>query len=486
MKTYIKFLAAFLILLTGACGDLLEKTPESSISPEQFYRNSDDAKAAISSIYDLLNTGNMYAQFMWVVSDQSVDDAEWGGGRNTANPPKNELDKYTFTPSTTTFSGVWSACYQGINRANTAIARIPAITMDEDLKARLISEAKFMRAFYYFTLVRLFGGVPLVVKETTSLANLKQPRASVDEVYQQIVSDFTDAETVLPVTYGAADRGRATKGAAKAFLAKVYLTREQWANASTKAKEVMDLNVYDLWANFADAFVIANKNGKEAVFEMQALSGGFGEGSFMSGYMRPNLSPADPAFRVNGFGDNPPTKNLYDAYSSGDARRDATLRVYPYLTNPPVPPQAASSIAFPCWVRKYYDVAATANADGGNNFPLIRYPDVLLMYAEALNEQSANNTEAYNAINKVRNRAGLANLTSPLTQEQFRDSVLLERRLELAFEGHRRYDLLRTRRLISAMNAQNPSINVQPHHYLFPIPQIERDVNPNLEQNDGY
>ncbi|GAB3254846.1 RagB/SusD family nutrient uptake outer membrane protein [Larkinella harenae] len=475
-----KNIPVFLLLLglLSAC-EVLEQRPEASFTPANFYKNADDAKAAVSSVYDPLSSQNLYSQVMWILQDQATDDSEWGNGRSTANQPKNDLDRYTFTPATVTFQSLWSTTYAAINRANTVLARVPAIDMDNELKNRYLAEAKFMRGFYYFTLVRLFGGVPLVITETTSLNNLNVARASVDEVYAQIIQDFTEAESVLPVSYTAADRGRATKGAAKAFLAKVYLTRQDWPKASAKAKEVIDLGVYDLWANFADAFVIANKNGKEAVFEIQALNGGFGEGSWMQGYMRPNF---DRLNGVAGFGDDPPTENLYRTYRPDDKRRNVTLRLYSTTGTPAAP----ASVLFPCYVYKYLDPTATSNSDGGNNYPIIRYPDVLLMYAEALNEQTANNAAAYSTINRIRNRAGLPNLTPNLSQAQFRDSLLLERRLELAFEGHRWYDLARTKRLISAMKAQNPSIVVNEYHYLFPIPQTERDVNPLLTQNPGY
>jgi hypothetical protein len=477
MKKHI-FVTLLLLGAMTSC-EVLDQKPESSFTPANFYKNADDAKAAVSSVYDPLNNANMYGQIMWILQDQATDDAEWGNGRSTANQPKNDLDKYTFTPATNTFQSIWSTVYSAINRANAVIARVPPITMDNDLKARYVAEAKFMRGFYYFTLVRLFGGVPIITAETTSLNNLAVSRASVDDVYKLIVQDFTEAETVLPTTYSTADKGRATKGAAKAFLAKVYLTRQDWANASGKAKEVINLGSYDLWANFADAFLIANKNGKEAVFEMQALSGGFNEGSLMQGYMRPNF---DRVNGVAGFGDDPATDNLYKAYRADDKRRNVTLKLYSATTTPAAP----ASVLFPCYVYKYLDPASTGTGDGGNNYPIIRYPDVLLMYAEALNEQGANNSEAYTTINRIRNRAGLPNLTANLNQAQFRDSLLLERRLELAFEGHRWYDLSRTKRLISAMKAQNPTIIVEERHYLFPIPQTERDVNPQLTQNPGY
>lgn len=474
-----KRLLVYSLLLSGLTScDVLDQTPESSFTPTNFYRNADDAKAAVSTVYDPLNSANLYSQVMWIIQDQATDDAEWGNGRSTANQPKNDLDKYAFTPATSTFQSLWTTVYQAINRANAVIERVPAIPMDDALKAQYVAEAKFMRGFYYFTLVRLFGGVPLQLNETTSLTNLTVSRASADDVYKQVIQDFTDAETVLPTTYSVADRGRATKGAAKAFLAKVYLTRQEWAKASAKAKEVMDLGVYDLWATFNEAFLVANKNGKEAVFEMQALGGGFGEGSWMQGYMRPNF---DRINGVAGFGDDPVTDNLYRAYSPTDKRRDVTIRIYSATSTPAAP----ASVVFPGYVYKYLDPTATGNGDGSNNFPIIRYADVLLMYAEALNEQGAGNADAYAAVNRLRRRAGLADLAG-LSQEQFRDTVLLERRLELAFEGHRWYDLVRTKRLISAIKAQNPAINVQERHYLFPIPQTERDVNPALDQNPGY
>lgn len=475
MKTILS-----IVLLLGsltAC-EVLEQTPEANFTPANFYRNADDAKAAVSTVYDPLNNNNLYGQIMWIIQDQATDDAEWGGGRSTANQPKNDLDKYTFTPATATFQALWGTVYQAINRANTVIARVPGIPMDETLKARYVAEAKFMRGFYYFTLVRLFGGVPLQVAETTSLNNLTASRASVEDVYKQVVQDFTDAETVLPTTYTGIDRGRATKGAAKAFLAKVYLTRAEWAKASAKAKEVMDLGGYDLWATFNEAFLLVNKNGKEAVFEMQALGGGVGEGSLMQGFMRPNF---DRVNGIPGFGDDPVTENLYRAYLPADRRRDVTIRLYSATTTPAAP----ASVSFPGYVYKYLDPAATANGEGSNNYPIIRYADVLLMYAEALNEQAAGNADAYAVVNRLRRRAGLTDLAG-LTQSQFRDAILLERRLELAFEGHRWYDLARTKRLVSAVKAQNPAINVQERHYLFPIPQTERDVNPALEQNPGY
>lgn len=476
MKKIIPF---FFVLFWASSCDVLDQVPQSSFTPDNFYKNTDDAKAAVNAVYDAMNSADMYNQVMWIIQDQATDDSEWGGGRSTANQAKNDLDKYTFTPATSTFQSVWSTGFRAINRANAVLERVPGISMDAALQARLLAEAKFMRGFYYFTLVRLFGGVPLMLTETTSLNNLQASRASADEIYAQVIKDFSEAEAALPATYTGADKGRATKGAATAFLAKVYLTRQDWAKASQKAKEVIDSGVYDLWTNYSEVFLIGNKNGKEAVFEVQALGGGFGEGSWMQGYMRPNF---DRVNNIAGFGDDPVTKNLYDTYTAADKRRDINIKLYSATSTPAAP----ASVDFPGYVYKYLDPSATANGEGSNNFPIIRYADVLLMYAEALNEQGAGNAEAFKAVNRIRLRAGLAELPASLSQAEFRDAVLLERRLELAFEGHRWYDLVRTKKLVGAIKAQNPTIIVAEKNYLFPVPQTERDVNTNLTQNPGF
>ena len=470
-----KFLYIAIILGFAHCTKVLDKNPEASFATSNFYKTQADAVAAINSIYNPLLSQSLYNQVMWTFQDQSTDDAQWGNGRNTANQAKNDLDKYTFTPSTVYFYSFWTTCYRAINLANTAIDRIPDIQMETTLKDRLIAEAKFLRGFYYYTLVRLFGPVPLITTPTDDLQNLQVPRSDVDAIYAQIIQDFEAASDVLPEQYSGEDVGRATKGAALAFLSSVYLTTEKWQQAADLAKEVMSMEaagIYGLWDNYADVFAIKNKNGKESIFEVQALGGGFGLGSYMQGYMR-------ATFDNRGYGDDPPTKDLYEAYSQKDLRRDVNLKLYDKT-------EAPASVAFPCYVNKYQDPTATANAEGSNNFPIFRYAEILLIYAEALNEQSPGNPQAYEAVDRIRKRAGLDPLPAGLTQDAFRDSVLKERRLELAFEGHRRYDLLRTGRLIERLNKQNPAIKVQPFHTLFPIPQDERDANPLLTQNEGY
>jgi hypothetical protein len=365
--------------------------------------------------------------------------------------------------------------------------------MDENLKKRYVAEAKFIRAMMYFNLVRFYGGVPLVTAETTSLENVELPRAKVEDVYALIESDLKEGEATLPKSYTGADIGRATQGAAKGLLAKVYLTRAGnttsspfWTQAAAKAKEVMDLGVYDLWANYADVFDLRNKGGRESLFEIMYLTDVLGNAH--TTYWAPRSDPRVPG---TGFGTIRPTKSLWDQFGPNDKRRDVT-----FLTSYVNPSNSATvnltiesenfATAVSFW--KLADLSSKVYNGGGKSFPYMRFAEILLIYAEALNEVNSPTAEAYTAINRVRSRAGLSDLGG-LSKDQFRDAVLKERRVELAFEGHRWFDLVRTGRLIDAVKAEtsfgrNPQI--QPHHVLLPIPLVELGANKALVQNTGY
>jgi hypothetical protein len=374
-----------------------------------------------------------------------------------------------------------------------AIARIPEIPMNESVKKRYIAEAKFIRAMMYFTLVRFYGGVPIITNETKSLQNIEVPRNTREEVYAFIELDLKEAEAELPLKYTGTDVGRATQGAAKGLLTKLYLTQAgnessspAWAKAAAKAKEVMDLNIYDLWENYADVYEIKNKAGKESLFEVFYLTDV--NGNWHTTYWAPRGDPRVPSA---GFGTIRPTKSLYDLYIANDKRKAITfLTSYVNPSNNATvnlsidDPNPALAISF--W--KLADMTSKVGGGGGKSFPYLRFSDILLMYAEALNEVGGPTTEAYNAINRVRVRAGLSPL-SGLTKAQFKDAVLLERRLEFALEGHRWFDLARTGRLVDAVKAETTfgrAPLIQPHHVLLPIPQREIGANPALVQNPGY
>jgi hypothetical protein len=372
-----------------------------------------------------------------------------------------------------------------VNRANAAVNRIPSISMDESLKNRLVGEAKFLRAFYYFYLVPWYGGVPLILTETQSLdAGKGITRASADEVYAQIIRDLEDAEGSLPDRFTGADVGRATAGAAKGMLTQVYLTRKEYTRARDKAREIID-NAgkygYGLWDTYADVFKVSNKNGKEAVFEIQFVGGGVGQGNGLITYMAPENSPVTG----RGFGSFYPTPELYNSYKPGDKRKE--LYISSYVNN------AGRTIqTFPHF-NKYVDPTASTFPQGNNNFPYLRYADILLMFAEAENEVSGPTPQALEAANPIRRRAyGLSlnapsamDFTASLGKNGFRQQIWEERRWEFAAEAQRWFDLVRTDRLVSVLSAKGKT-SVQEKHRVFPIPQREIDLNPQLSQNDGY
>lgn len=485
----MKKICSFIIIscLVASCSKL-DLVPEGTYTTGNFYKTDGDANSAIVATYSNLTSSYIYNQFMEVMQSQGTDDAEWGNGRNTSNTDKTALDKFTYEAGTNLFYQFWSNTYVVINNANTAFDNISGMTsLTPEKKKQYLGEASFIRGLMYFNLVRLFGGVPLKLTATTSLQNLELKRSSAEEVYAQVIKDFEFAADNLPATYEAKSVGRATKGAAMTMLVKVYLTQKEYQKAVDEARSVMALNQYSLWPNYADVFLIANENKTESIFEIQYVGGTGNIGSSYAGFFRPSFDKR-PGFGGNG--DNPVTKNHYDAYPAGDLRRDVNVILYSYT----VDPKAPTTIKFPYYVAKYKDPTAINVNSAGNNYYITRYADLLLMFAEALHHVSPGDPEAYEAFNKVHRRAyGLPvntpsakDLTPGLSTDQFDDAVLKERRLELAFEGQRRFDLMRMGKLKAAVNAQDPTITILDKHLLFPMPTLEMDTNPLLEQNPGY
>lgn len=475
-----------LLLLSTACEKQLDLFPVTNLTSATYYQSAADALAAVNACYAHLNSSYGVVDGLMFIDLVTTDDAV---PFLTGAADRPLLWRYNITPSNS-FVNQYSTAYAGINRSNTVMDRLPGIAMDEALKKRYVAEAKFVRALHYFNLVRLYGDVPLVTQETTSLDGLNVSRAPIAEVYDLIEADLKEAETTLPKTYPASDAGRATQGAAKGLLAKVYLTRAgtskgspYWTLAAAKAKEVIDLGVYDLWANYADVFSLATKGGKESVFEIQYLTDVRGH-SFGTHYGVRAIAlypgPGSGAARVS--------PSLFNAYTAADKRRSVAFQTSYTLggvtTNLSVTdPDPTKAVSF----QKMWD--RTARTSGGLSAHVLRFADVLLMYAEALNE--ANNgpvAEAYAALNRVRSRAGLS-LVSGLEYGTFREAVWQERRLEFPFEWQRRFDLVRTGRLLDAVKAENSfsrNATIQAFHVLLPIPLSEMDANPSLKQNPGY
>ena len=477
--------------LFASCTDL-EVTPTSFVTEDKYFKTQDDAVASVTAVYASLSLDpgeqSLFGRNLYFLTDMASDYA--AAGVSATNPQVRALSSLTHDATSDRVQVAWRQIYNGINRANVSIDNIPKVTGNETVKIRLINEAKFIRGLLYFQAVRLWGGVPIVLHEPTSiqLESLKSRRETVDAVYTQIISDLSAAEA-LPATYPASDAGRATSGAAKAILAKVYLTRKDYPNAILQAREVINGGYgYGLFESFQDIFTKTKKNGKEHIFSVQFEPNQAGNGSSGSTFQATSFigftatEPADIISDVALF---------YDIYAAGDTRRDVS-----YAKQLPIP-GTANVYTFPKPIFKKY-IDFTNLATPGNvaiNFPIIRYADILLSLAEAINEQGAPTPEAYELINQVRRRAFAKPITTPdpsvdlsgLTQATFRAAIQEERKKEFVQEGQRWFDLVRWGTLVTEVKKVTAKNSVSERNNLYPIPQSERSIDPvGLPQNPGY
>lgn len=488
MKTNI-LSAIVVVFLIGfsSCKKFLEEKPASIMVAENFYKTEADAEAAVTATYDGLNDQwNIYFRGIYLLAELPTDNAECGQG--VANSYIFALNDHTYGPVNDRIYTLYTYLYKTIANANVAIDHIPQIQMDEKKKNRLVAEAKFVRGLLYFNLVRLFGDVPLVLHQVTSLNEVNVPRTATSEVYQQIISDLEFGEQYLDVVNTQKNLGRATQASATALLAKVYLTIKDYAKARDKAKSVIDNTNYGLLDSYFDIFTPQNRFNKEAIFSVQCKGNtGTGNGFGMALYLPRATIPLAGGGKVAGNSADVPTVEFYNSFKPGDLRRDRT-----FFTQYDA---GGGLVTFrPHWY-KYFDPSAITNlGEGTLNYHVIRYADMLLTYAEAINELNGPTAEAYNAVNKVRRRAygkpvGTTNaavdLTAGLSKDAFLDALLDERRWEFGFEDQRWFDLVRTGKLISVMKAKG-STSIKDYHVLFPLPQRELDVNKSLIQNPGY
>jgi starch-binding outer membrane protein, SusD/RagB family len=487
MKNIKSLLAAGAIIImtsSGCSSDFLDLAPISQLNSNNFYKTPEDMKNALTAVYGSLQYGGQYYSSMHVIGELRSDNTEIPNPN--AGADLQAVDGFTNVPVTSTSSNTWNAHYQGIQAANIVIDKIQGVAMDAALKSRYIGEAKFLRALMYFNLVRIYGDVPLV----TAVINNPQEgytyaRENTEKVYAQIIADLVDAEASLPFVYTGTDIGRATKGAAMSLLGKVYLTRKEWTLAAEKLKQVIDASAqtkYLLRPTYAGIFGTTNKNNSESIFEVQFKGGSNGEGSPFSNQFAPIGSGTAVVSVGNPLGQNIPTAEMYASYEAGDLRRDVSMATSYTLSG---------KVINHNYILKYRSTPAS-NLDSDINWIVLRYADVLLMYAEALNELGfVADGPAFGYLNQTRKRAGLTELSSTHTnaafrvtsQAEFRLAVEKERRSELAFEGHRWFDLVRTGRALGVMASKG----MQAHQALFPIPQSQIDINPGLiTQNPGY
>ncbi len=488
-----KFLCAALASLfvggISACTQDLEITNPNQQSTDSFWQTSNDATLGINATYRSLQENGTYGRWEAFVFDMRTDEAEvispW---TDMSNFSKFTQSDYNFEPS----REVFQHHYQAIFRANQVTDRVPDINMDATTKNRIVGEAKFIRGLLYFNLVNLYGKVPLVVK--TPDPTDRPASASETDIYAQIEKDLGEAQAVLPNSYSGLDVGRATKGAALAMLGKAQLQQRKWATAATTLASVIAIPGYDLMANYADNFTDKFENNKESVFEVQ-----FGDQNQLSNGVR-GLNIAKMVGPCGGptYCDGRPTRWFFNQFfleptTTGgvDPRLDATIfyntpgaTVYgrPFLSGG----RQANDIFFKKY-GEYYIPNNDQNWDAPINYRVIRFADVLLMEAEALNE-SGQTAAAYQFINRVRARASLAALPAGLSQTQMRDRILKERLLEFGLETQRFFDLKRFNLYAKTLVANDAEFNffTNGKSELLPIPQTERDLNPNVTQNPGW
>lgn len=486
MKTKNIYISIVLAVLLSACSkDFTNLSPKSDIATTNFYNTADDFKTAVSGAYGSLQLGGVFGN-IYVFGDITTDDT-WPSVSGSVTD-QDQFDKFYLITTNPFVLSAWNDSYKGIARCNAILSRIDAVTFkNDDLKKQYKAEAKFIRSLIYFNLVRIFGDVPLVL---TEISNPDQGytfgRNPKTEVYTQIEKDLTDAIDGLKskTAYASTDLGRATNSAAQALLGKVLLTEHKYADAAIQLKKVIDSQIYSLLPSYADVFKANNKNHAESVFDVQYKSGSIGEGNSLPNSFAPENS-GNSVIQFGGAGNDRPSTDLEQAYETGDLRKSASMATF-YIN--------ASGVRVDYYYcKKYWDTPAVAN-DNNNNFPVIRYSDVLLMYAECLNEVGyVADGDAFKYLNLVRQRAGLPVKTSAAISNQasFRLAMEQERRVEFAFEGQRWFDLVRTGRAITVLNSKSAQIGIKKTltdaNLIFPIPQSQVDINKNkITQNPGY
>lgn len=455
--------------LITSCNNFIDLDPVSQQNANTFYKDSLEMDQALTAAYNALQSidqygGDGFSSFMEVTSDNTWNENVTMGGGAYAS-----FDNFIVDPTNIQVQKTWVACYDGIQRCNIVITRLEKNDeISEDFKLRKQGEAYFLRALTYFNMVRIWGGVPLITEEVTNVNDaFNHTRSTIEAVYEQIIKDLEFAAKYLPISYNSSNMGRATKGAAQTLLAKVYLTRNDWQQALSLLNDVITSGQYDLLNNFADVFSVDNKNNKESIFEVQFDKTIEGQG-YMGG--DPLITGSD----VN----NLPSANLLKLFEENpDDRKEASV----------------INLGVQGWrLYKWHDTKGTNNGMGFNII-VLRYADVLLMAAETMNELGYGQPKALEYLNLIRKRSHAqeyTNLDLP-NQEVFREAIAKERRLELAFENHRWFDLLRTNKAIEVLNKSNGAsiypISVKPYQLLFPIPQAEIDASGHkLEQNEGY
>ena len=482
-KIYISMFVLSAYFVSGCSNDYLDVDQTESISTKDIalFNNNEGAATFVTAIYSKFLDWNM-TSFSWIgLSSIASDDADKGSSPGDTGSDKDVMDALTYNASSPSTSEIFAANYEGINRCNQALSIIPQLDQaNPALSARLLGEAKFLRAFMYFTLVKTYGGVPIVDHLPNPSSDedriMQLTRKTSAEVYALIESDLNDAIAALPnkSEYAAAEKGRASKGAAYALLAKVNLYQENWQKVVDNCNLVTG---YSVVSNYASMFRLAGENDSESIFEIQGTGSIPAKG--IQGYSATQGARGAGGW---GWGFNTPSQSLVNAYEAGDVRKDATIifagtTLYDGRVVP-------TTVENPRYNYKAYSSAFTDGWETDVNIKYLRYAEVILMKAEALNELNQT-SDAIPLLNQIRSRAGLANTTA-VSQAAVRTAIWKERRVEMAFEHDRFFDLVRTGQAAAAFAIDGKTF-VTGKHEVFPLPQsFITQANGLSIQNLGY
>lgn len=491
---YIRLVSFYflLVILTGC--SKLDMLPISEKSIEGFYQTETHINQAVMGGYNGLRTAWVTSQASYMLTEARSDNTFQGQAYNDGS-----VTRFEVKPDLPILYTAWSQYYDYINRCNELLQASPDIELDDLKRKQYEGEAKFQRALFYFDLVRLFGGVPIVTTPLTIEESYKIDRATIEEVYDLILQDLNDAAESLPSEYDNANTGRATKWAAKGFLGKVYLFRSgypllknEWEQARQLFKEIIDSGKFQFFPNYKDIYDFSFESGKQQIFSIQFKAGASGNGNpFPTRNASNDIAPVSSAEGGLPFGGSPFNLFLSDdvlsSYEEGDIRKEVSI-LGSWLH------KSGEMITTLPTCKKYQNGTVVAANDWDIDWIALSYTDVLMMYAECLNELSyVPDGEAFLILNQVRERAQLSSKTSSEVpdQQSFRLWMEQERRHEFAFENLRWFDLVRTDRALDVMKDFLKQYGMENNiksreQYIYPIPQTVRDITPEIAQNSGY
>jgi starch-binding outer membrane protein, SusD/RagB family len=495
MKNLTKITAAFTLLVSGSCADFLDENLEGTYSSATFYKTEAHAFMAIAGVYNtasFVSTDNK----LWVIGDVASDDATKGGGAGDQSDIQF-IDEFSYTRSNGVIDRIWKRYYEGISRANYLLYYGPGIDMDIDRRNTILGEAKFLRAFFYFNLVNIFGDIPLKLNPPLNESEINKPRSASELVYAQIEKDLIEALPVLELSYTGINVGRATRGAALGLLAKTYLYQQKWSDVLSTISSIDALGIYQLQNVYKNNFIDSTQNNTESLFEIQHLSNETPKtGSYLNQYFSPS--------KDNGYFFNAPLQNFVNEFETTaglvvDPRLDYTVgRTGQKWVNGENFDAAWSATGFLQKKHVQPKKEEPIIGDASLNYVYLRYADILLMKAEALNE-SSQTTDALVPLNAVRKRAresylydedlmGFGIIPTNLLpdvistdQQTVRSAIRHERRVELGFEFHRYFDLIRYGQQAADAALAGTGFVFADNGGRFLIPQSELDTNPAID-----